>query len=144
MMFYKPELVQIPSSPIQLLALGFVDACYRDRLLDFSLGSLATLDRLLGHFATNEPSDEERELMVKQAGCYILEVARRMFGGRYFWWVERDMPVLVQNEIRLASYERVRLRIERGDEENIPCFFAEYVTFVSHPCAFSDRAVFYV
>ena len=99
--------------------------------LDFSVDSLGNVDRILGRFAAEYPGPEVREELKVQAGCYILEVARMNFGGRYVWWKDRNMPVLEcgfpDNCIAIASFDKVLRRIENGDEDNIPFFFAGFV-----------------
>lgn len=116
---------------IAVFAAFFIHRSWVGANLDFSLISLRDVDRILGRFATGYPDAAAREKMKILAGCYILEVARMNFGGRYVWWKDRNMPVLEcgfpDNCITIASFDKVLGRIENGDEDNIPFFFAGFV-----------------
>ena len=39
-----------------------------------------------------EMTPEQRDIVAQDFGCYILEVGRREFGGRYAWFEQRDTP----------------------------------------------------
>ena len=58
-------------------------------------------------------------------------MARRNFGGQYFWYDARKQPILVtglpQFEISLLAYDKVRGRLSNGPEDSIPFFFEGYV-----------------
>lgn len=103
-----------------------------DGAFDYSEDSLVALDELLDNFADfAEQLDEEmKEDLIAQAGSYIFEVARRNFGGKYFWYDQLDQPLLVTGlpnfEISLVAFEKVKMRIENGQEDNIPYFFKGY------------------
>lgn len=107
--------------------------------LDFSVTSLETLDNLLGQTADsyNTQMDEAaRQNFIAMAGSYIFEVARRNFGGSYFWYDRLQQPILVTGqpefEMSLLAYEKVKGRLENGEEDNIPFFFAGYVEGVEN------------
>jgi hypothetical protein len=100
--------------------------------LDYSEQSLEILDELLGEVAAfrNEMDAALISDLTAQAGSYIFEVARRTYGGTYFWYDALDQPILVTGlpdfEISLVAIDKVRMRIENGDAENIPFFFQGY------------------
>src|SRR5215203_2874305 len=63
-----------------------------DGAFDYSENSLEALDELIESFAdfADEIDEEMKSDLIAQAGSYILEVARRNFGGRYFWYDQLD------------------------------------------------------
>ncbi|TWI03161.1 hypothetical protein IQ05_00090 [Flavobacterium tiangeerense] len=99
---------------------------------DYSEESLVELDELLENFAEfgDQMDDEMKEDLIAQAGSYIFEVARRNFGGKYFWYDQLDQPLLVTGlphfEISLVAFDKVKMRLENGQEDNIPYFFKGY------------------
>ena len=103
-----------------------------DDAFDYSVKSLESLDELLDNFAdfAEKLDDEMKSDLIAQAGSYIFEVARRNFGGKYFWYDQLDQPILVTGlpnyEISLVAFDKVKMRIENGKEDNIPFFFQGY------------------
>ncbi|MNE53407.1 hypothetical protein D3C87_396410 [compost metagenome] len=103
-----------------------------DGAFDYSIRSLNILDSLIEDFADfTDLSDEEIiNDFSTQAGSYILEVARRNFGGVYFWEDNLRQPMLKTGfpdfEITLLTYNKVKNRIINGEEDNIPYFFKRY------------------
>lgn len=104
-----------------------------DNALDYSIESLFVLDeQLLSQFHENSHDVDEqmKNDIITQAGSYIFEVARRNFGGIYYWYDSLNQPILVTGqpkfEISLLAFEKVKLRIENGKEDNIPFFFKGY------------------
>lgn len=103
-----------------------------DGAFDYSIRSLNVLDSLIEDFSDfADLSDEEIiEDFCAQAGSYILEVARRSYGGVYFWEDALKQPMLKTGlpefEISILTFEKVKNRIVNGDEDNIPYFFKGY------------------
>src|SRR4051794_15046100 len=89
--------------------------------LDYSEPSLAMLEDMLAEAAAFAADMTPNELttLTQDFGCYILEVGRREFGGRYCWFDQRDQPVLVVGEptfrVALLAWDKVRGRLS-GDE----------------------------
>lgn len=100
--------------------------------LDFSVNSLKALDELLDQFHQNKNDidDEMKSDVIAQAGSYIFEVARRNYGGKYFWYNQLNQPILVTGqpdfEISIIAFDKVRMRIENGKEDQIPFYFRGY------------------
>jgi hypothetical protein len=100
--------------------------------MDYSEASLAIIDQTLGEAATwdNELTQEQLENFAQDFGCYILEVGRREFGGRYCWFERADAPVLVVGEpdcrIALLTLDQVRGRLSGDSSCNIPFFYAGF------------------
>lgn len=88
-----------------------------DGAFDYSIRSLNVLDSLIEDFCA-------------QAGSYVLEVARRSYGGIYFWEGNLQQPMLKTElpnfEVSILTFEKVKNRIINGDEDNIPYFFKGY------------------
>ncbi|UUZ81047.1 hypothetical protein LJK88_41015 [Paenibacillus sp. P26] len=68
------------------------------------------------------------------AGSYIFEVARRNYGGQYFWEQDRNQPVLVTGEpeysVSIFAFDKVKGRIQNGKEDEIPYYFDGYIEAV--------------
>ncbi|MBP6424753.1 MAG: hypothetical protein KA278_03425 [Flavobacterium sp.] len=100
--------------------------------LDFSVNSLKVLDELLEQFHQNKDEIDEEMMsdLIGQAGGYIFEVARRNFGGKYFWYEQLNQPILVTGqpkfEISIIAFDKVKMRLENGQEDNIPFYFKGY------------------
>lgn len=100
--------------------------------LDFTEPSLAIVDDMLAEAAqyASELSSGQLLGLAQQFGCYVLEVGRREFGGRYLWHDQRDQPVLVVGEptfrIAMIAWEKVRGRVGGDEGDNIPFFYAGF------------------
>ena len=113
---------------------------FQDRFpgLNYSVDSLKVVDTILEE--VNEFKEEMNEgqinNVIQTVGSYIFEVARKNFGGRYFWYDHLNQPILVTGqpnfEISLLAFEKVKGRIQNGKEDNIPFFFQGYVERVTN------------
>ncbi|WP_410768954.1 hypothetical protein [Fontibacillus sp. BL9] len=101
---------------------------------DFSVESLQSVDDILEELSDFEMDGEMLHSVSSMAGCYIFEVARRNFGGEYFWIEEREQPVLITGEpdfsISLYAFDKVKGRIQNGKEDHIPFYFEGYISAV--------------
>jgi hypothetical protein len=104
----------------------------RGEPLDYSEASLAAVEETLAEAAgwDGELTPEQLRNFARSFGCYILEVARREFGGRYCWFEERDAPVLVVGEpafrVALLTWDQVRGRLSGDRGCNIPFLYAGF------------------
>jgi hypothetical protein len=100
--------------------------------LNYSEASLAVVEELLDEAAdfAGEMSPEQLQSLAQGFGCYILEVARREFGGRYAWFEQRDQPVLVVGEpafrVALLAWDKVKGRLSGDKADNIPFFYTGF------------------
>lgn len=100
--------------------------------LDFSVKSLEVLDDFLDEASDfyEDMGEERRKDIIHTAGSYIFEVARRNYGGKYFWYNHLNQPILVTGqpdfEVSIIAFEKVKGRLENGSEDNIPFYFAGY------------------
>ena len=103
---------------------------YFDSPLDYSVESLEEVDKMLGAFGKTELSGDELYNTSSAVGCYIFEVARRNYGGRYFRIEEEQQPVLVAGRpdfsVEIKVWEKVKGRLINGEEDNIPFYIAGY------------------
>lgn len=101
---------------------------------DFSVGSLDGVDELLDELSEFEVDGDTLDSASSMAGCYIFEVARRNFGGNYYWVQEKEQPVLITGEpafsVSIFAFEKARGRIVNGKEDHIPFYFEGYIQAV--------------
>lgn len=102
--------------------------------LDFSIESLCCVDGILDELCDFELDEDNLDSVSSMAGCYIFEVARRNYGGKYYWITESKQPVLVTGEphfsISILAFDKVKGRILNGQEDNIPYYFEGYIQAV--------------
>lgn len=105
--------------------------------LNFSAESLKVVDNILDEVNEFKEDMTEAQInnVVQGVGAYVFEVARKNFGGKYFWYDQLNQPILVTGqpnfEISLLAFEKVKGRIQNGKEDNIPFFFQGYVERVT-------------
>lgn len=101
---------------------------------DFSVQSLRKVDDILDELCDYELDEDTLDSVSSMVGSYIFEVARRNFGGKYYWVQEREQPVLVTGEpkfsISIFAFNKVRDRILNGKEDDIPYYFDGYIKAV--------------
>jgi hypothetical protein len=68
-------------------AVGIAAQARPNSSLDFSPDSLSIVEDILAEAAqyAHETTDEQRKHVAQPFGCYVLEVGRRQFGGKYLW-----------------------------------------------------------
>ena len=101
-------------------------------VLEYSESSLAILEQMaeevVGYF--EEMTTDQRETASQQFGCYILEVGRRQFGGRYAWFEQRSQPVLIVGEpafrVAMITWDKVLGRLSGNSAYNIPFFYSGF------------------
>jgi hypothetical protein len=99
---------------------------------DSSEASLQAVEEALAEAAgwEDELTPEQLQNFARSFGCYVLEVARRAFGGRYCWFEQRDAPVLVVGEpafrVALLTWDQVRGRLAGDPGCNIPFLYAGF------------------
>jgi hypothetical protein len=100
--------------------------------LDYSEASLAAVEETLAEAAgwDGELTPEQIRDFAQSFGCYVMEVARREFGGRYCWFDQRNAPVLVVGEpafrIALLTWDQVQRRLAGDTGCNIPFLYAGF------------------
>jgi hypothetical protein len=107
--------------------------------LDYSIASLAAVDEMLAE-ATDYVADLDENVvtgLVQQVGCYVLEVARRAYGGTYYWHPEGEQPVLVVGEpeahVALMTWSKVVGRLTGDVGDDIPFFFDGFAAKAGAP-----------
>ncbi|MFT3663167.1 MAG: hypothetical protein QM809_17910 [Gordonia sp. (in: high G+C Gram-positive bacteria)] len=108
-------------------------AAYDGDGLDFGRESLVRLDEILDgvHRSGAQSADD----VAMGAACYVFEVARREFGGRFLAFDEQNPVVLVVGEpefrVGLCAIGKTRGRITLGAEDHIPFFYEGFVQAVA-------------
>ena len=100
--------------------------------LDYSEASLVLVEEMLAEAAdfASEMSQSRLSGLVRDFGCYIMEVGRQEFGGCYRWHEDRDRPVLIVGEplfrVAMLSWDKVKGRISGDESDNIPFHYAGF------------------
>lgn len=112
--------------------------------LDYSIASLAAIDEMLVEASAYVTDLDEAVVtgLVQQIGCYVLEVGRRAFGGRYWWHEEGEQPILVVGEpeahVALMTWSRVVGRLTGDESDDIVFFFDGFAAKARQPEPGSD------
>lgn len=115
--------------------------------LDYSINSLELIDEILDDASDYAEEMAEGQLIWLQTavGAYILEVARRKYGGQYYWYKKLEQVILVTGqpnfEISILTAEKVMARLKNGTEDNIPFFFQGYAERVESAKP-GDKAIY--
>lgn len=134
--FFKKKRLHVKSEdiePVDHKQLEFIDSSmenaerivqsFNDRYegaFDYLESSLKALDELIENFAefADQMDEEMKADFIAQAGSYVFEVARRTYGGKYYWYYPLDQPVLVTGqpsfEISFLAFEKIKNRLENG------------------------------
>lgn len=100
--------------------------------LDYSEASLSVVEDMLAEAGQwlAEMTPTQVTTLVQDFGCYVLEVGRREFGGRYQWHDGRDQPVLVVGEpafrVAILTWDVVRGRLGGDAGANIAFHYAGF------------------
>jgi hypothetical protein len=106
--------------------------------LDFTQNSLAVIEEMLDEAAPflSDLEPQHLQRLVQLMGCYILQVARRAYGGKVYWHEQREQPVLVVGEpefrIALIAWDRVQKRLGGDPSDSVPFFFEGFADRVQH------------
>jgi hypothetical protein len=112
--------------------------------LDYSVASLEAIDEMLAEASAYVAELDEDVVtgLVQQVGCYVLEVARRAYGGTYYWHPEGEQPVLVVGEpeahVAIMTWSKVVGRLTGDVGDDIPFFFAGFAAKAVEPEAGSS------
>ena len=107
--------------------------------LDWSVASIEAVDEMLEEASAyvGELDEDVVTGLVQQVGCYVLEVARRAYGGTYYWHPEGEQPVLVVGEpeahVAIMTWSKVVGRLTGDVEDNIPFFFHGFAEKAAQP-----------
>ena len=107
--------------------------------LDYSAASLEAVDDILVEVSGYAADLDESVVtdLVQQLGCYVMEVARRAYGGTYYWHDEGEQPVLVVGEpdahIAMMAWSKVVGRITGDTGDEIPFFYEGFAQKAAHP-----------
>lgn len=122
------------SANANLLVKQFKD----DAKLDFTIESLREVDLIIkdsiGFYKKADP--ETKRKMIIKIGAYVFEVARKKFGGQYYWYNRLDQPILVTGqpefEMSFLAYEKVRGCFENEKPNEISPVFEDYAVGIAN------------
>jgi hypothetical protein len=90
---------------------------------DFSRESLRDVNSILEEIGDFVFDDEALYNYYTMVGSYIFEVARRNYGGKYYWLEEEQQPILVAGEpdysVSIKAWDKAKKYIENGADEDI-------------------------
>jgi hypothetical protein len=107
--------------------------------LDYAVASLAAVDEMLVEVSAYVADLDEAVVtgLVQQLGCYVLEVARRAYGGTYYWHDEGEQPILVVGEpeahVALMTWSKVVGRLTGDAGDDIVFFFDGFAAKAAAP-----------
>lgn len=107
--------------------------------LDWSVASLKVVDEMLVEVSEYVADLDEAVVtgLVQQLGCYVLEVARRAYGGTYFWHEEGEQPILVVGEpdahVALMTWSKVTGRLTGDAGDDLVFFFDGFAAKAAQP-----------
>ena len=113
-------------------------------LLDYSPASVDVIEEMLNEAAAYVAEMDPRSVdrLVEYVGCYLLEIARRVHGGNFYWHDGRGQPVLVVGEpdfrVALLTWDRVRQRLAGDSADDITFFYEGFATRVRQAVAGDD------
>lgn len=97
---------------------------------DYSVDSLRRVDDLLDEIGDYITDEDKIWDICTVAGSYVFEVARRNYGGVYYWIQREKQPILAAGEpdfsVSIKAWEKVRGRLENGPEDDIPFYIAGF------------------
>ncbi|NMM62446.1 hypothetical protein HBE96_07030 [Clostridium sp. P21] len=101
---------------------------------DYSVESLIKVEDLLDELSKFELGENNLYSVSSMVGSYILEVARRNYGGEYYWIQENEQPILVTGkpdfDVSIYAFQKVKDRLINGEEDNIMFYFKGYIEAV--------------
>jgi hypothetical protein len=106
--------------------------------LDYSVKSLSIVEEMLdeaSRYASQMP-EADRNALVELFGSYILAVAHRAHGGKFYWFEQRKQPILVVGqpnfEVSIITFDKVRGRLSGDKADNIPFFYEGFAARVKN------------
>lgn len=114
---------------VQVQIMKIADHIAEEQSLDFSIGSLMQVDTVLKN--AGEMLSYQQDAVIENSayamGCYIFEVARRIYGGNYYWHEKLNQPILVIGEpdfaVSCLAVEKAKDRILNSMEEHLIFYF---------------------
>jgi hypothetical protein len=101
---------------------------------DYSAESLIKIDDLLDELSEFELDENTVHSVSSMVGSYIFEVARKNYGGEYYWIQESEQPILVTRkpdfDVSICAFQKVKDRLINGKEDKIMFYFKGYIDAV--------------
>ena len=105
--------------------------CFQNKgNFDFSIQSLHDVNDFLEEVSDFVFEEQQIYQYYTTVGSYIFEVARRNYGGTYYWLKEVKQPILVAGEpeffVSIQAWEKAKMYIENGTEDDILFYIDGY------------------
>jgi hypothetical protein len=101
---------------------------------DYSAESLIKIDDLLDELSEFELDENTVHSVSSMVGSYIFEVARKNYGGEYYWIQESEQQILVTRkpdfDVSICAFQKVKDRLINGKEDKIMFYFKGYIDAV--------------
>lgn len=97
---------------------------------DFSRDSLLDVNALLDEIGDYVFDEDDLYNCYTMIGSYIFEVARRNYGGKYYWVNDEQQPILVAGgpdfTVSIKAWDKTRMYIKNGSEDDIQFYIDGY------------------
>ena len=79
--------------------------------------------------------DEDTQYNIRtMAGSYVFEVAKRNFGGKYYWLQSEQQPILIAGEpdftVSIKAWDKVKKYMENGSEDDLKYYIEGYKEYI--------------
>jgi len=96
--------------------------------LDYTEASIPLVEEIVAEAAeyADQLSQAQLKRLAEDFGSYILEVARRTYGGRYLWYHDREPVLMIGDDtshVAIATWGKVQGRLSGDEADNIPFFY---------------------
>ncbi len=102
--------------------------------LDFSCNSLSKVNELLDEVNDFVEDEDRKNDIMTMAGAYVFEVAKRNFGGKYYWIESEQQPILIAGEpdysVSIKAWDKVKKYMENGSEDDQKYYIDGYKEYI--------------
>jgi hypothetical protein len=113
---WAAKITDVADAVVDMLA----DSAPKGKRLDFSDGSIETLDKLITKLWGDEgPSEQNRETMVWAIGCYVAEVLQRHYHGTWMDGGDGYSFMCEKSGAGASPWNWVAKRFEFGTSESL-------------------------
>jgi hypothetical protein len=103
--------------------------------LDYTEASIPLVEEILAEVAeyASQMSQDQLQTLAEDFGSYVLEVARRTYGGRYLWYKDREPVLMVGDDtshVAIATWGKVKGRLSGDEADDIPYFYEGFAARV--------------
>ena len=108
---------------------------FSDRFnFDFSCESLLSVNELIEEVMDYDVDEDTQYNIMTMAGSYVFEVAKRNFGGKYYWLQSEQQPILIAGEpdftVSIKAWDKVKKYMENGSEDDLKYYIEGYKEYI--------------